>query len=377
MFQHAKRMTLVAVMASMVPLVSLGAASPPAVAAAPGGIFSVFADCPLAAFRAAGVPPDYAECAFHQITSGEVAIGSMVVPIDQTITLQGGFTHTGNPENEAEYFEIPPEGGESISKTELNVPGGLPGLIDCREINGWGLQERVERDRCRAFSFNGRTTGVTATAEIVANVESPPIYNEFALVREEGTALTLPVRVHLKNPFLGDSCYIGSEAHPLELHLTTGATSLTSPPKGWKSIHGTLGEIREETEKELSVLLLVGDSLVDNTFSAPGAEGCGEVFGTKGVLDSALDAKVKIPNNPGENTAILTGIAKATEPANLEALEKIQETETKKQQEEAEAKRKQEEAEAEKRQEEHETKRQHWGHWPHWHTQPARGNGDR
>ncbi len=300
----------------------------------------------------------------------------MVVPINQTITLQGGFVPTGNPENEAEYFDYPAEGGESLSKTELNVPGGLPGLIGCREVNGWGLRERVERDRCRAFSFNGRTTGVTATTEIVANAESLTIYNEFELVREEGTALTLPVRVHLKNPFLGSSCYIGSEAHPLELHLTTGATSLQSPPEGWKSIHGTLGTVKGETEKELSLLLLVGNSLVDNTFSAPGAEGCGELFGVKGVLDSALDAKVKIPNNPGENTAILNGTARVTAAETLETVEKTQETETKKQQEEAEAKRKQEEAEAEKRQEEHETKRQHWGHWPHWQS-PARGNGDR
>ncbi len=367
MTKYAKRITLIVAMVLMVPSASLGVASP--ALAAPSGIFSIFADCPLAAIRASGALPGHAECAFHQVTSGEVAIGSMKVPINQTITLQGGFVPTGNPANEAEYFDYPAEGGESISKTELEVPGGLPSLIDCREIKGWGFRERVERDRCRAFSFNGRTTGVTATAEIVANAENPSIYNEFALVREEGTAIIFPIRVHLKNQFLGSSCYIGSESSPLQLHLTTGATS---PPEGFKSIHGALGETNTLGEDGHEMISVTGDSLVDNTFSAPGVEGCGESFSP--IIDPILDGKLKLPSPAGYNTVILTGTASLTGYQEVEAIEQEQaEAEAKKKQEEAEMKKKQEEAEAKKKQEEAE--RRHWGHWPHW--QPARGNGYR
>lgn len=239
MFRHAKRMICVAAMVLMVPLVVLGTAASSVAVAAPGGVFSVFAECPLAAFRALGVPPGRALCGFHQITSGELVIGSMDVPIDRSITLQGGFIPTG-PEAEIEFFAYPPVNGESLSKTELNVPGGLPGLIDCREIQGIGVRERLERGECVVLSFYGGTAGVTATIESVASATHLSIYNEYSLFREEGTALILPIRVHLKNPLFGSGCYIGSEANPIELDLTTGATSPLPPNK---SIHGTRGRL--------------------------------------------------------------------------------------------------------------------------------------
>jgi hypothetical protein len=304
-----RRYLVMALMAVMVPLTALASASP--AMAEPKGIFKVFKECPTEI-------PGLVQCSYGQTTEGEFVIGTTRVPITgsgQTITLQGGNFPTGNPENEAEYFALPAKNGESLSKTELNVPGGLSDFVDCTKIT-----EPLLRAACKFF-FEGTLLGVTATAELVANEHNPVIVNEFALGREEGTALTLPLRVHLKNPFLGSACYIGSEAHPLQLHLTTGATSLKSPPKGWKSIHGAKGKATGETEKELSLLRLTGNSLVDNTWSSPGAEGCGEFLGFKGVLDLVLDAKVGIPNNPGQNTAILTGEQKITEPANVIASE--------------------------------------------------------
>ena len=306
------RTLVIALMALMVPVTALASASP--AMAEPKGIFKVFKECPTEI-------PGLVQCTYDQTTEGEFDIGSTKVPITgskQTIVLQGGNIPTGNPENEAEYFALPAKNGESLSKTELNVPGGLSDFIDCTKIT-----EPLLRAACKFF-FEGSALGVTATSELVANEKNPVIVNEFNAGREEGTALTLPLRVHLKNPLLGNACYIGSEAHPLELHLTTGATSLKSPPKGWKSIHGALGTVKGETEKELSLLRLVGNKLVDNdSWGAPGAEGCGEFLGIKGVLDFVLDLKVGIPNSPGENTAILQGEQKITEPANVIASEKF------------------------------------------------------
>ena len=127
-----------------------------------------------------------------------------------------------------------------MSKTEQNVPGGLSGLVDCEEIKGDGYRERFERYACRALSFYGRTSGVTATLENVATVENPTIYNERATaVRNWEPAVRLPIRVHLKNPLLGNSCYIGSESNPIELELTTGTTSPLPPNK---PIEGETGE---------------------------------------------------------------------------------------------------------------------------------------
>ncbi len=290
-----RRRTLVmAAMALIVPLTALASASP--AMAEPKGIFKIFKQCPTEI-------PVVALCNFGKTTSGEFSIGTTKVPINMPIILQGGLIPTGNPENPREFFAFPAKNGESLSKTELNVPGGLLGFVKCEEIKGEGPFEKGLRELCKKI-FENHLTGVTATTELVANEHNPVIFNEFALAREEGTALTLPLRVHLKNPLLGNSCYIGSESSPLELHLTTGETH---PPAGFKPLHGTLGEPETLEEKGQVMLRITGNSLVDNTFSAPGAEGCGEFLFIKGFLDSLINGKTKIPNKAGENTAILNG----------------------------------------------------------------------
>jgi hypothetical protein len=299
------RRKLLVTLALMVPL-SLTLAS--SALATPKGIFSVFAQCPV---KEAGV----GLCTFSQIKSGEVTIGTTSVPINQTITLQGGAIPTGNPENPKEYFLTPARNGKSLSETELNVPGGLLGLVNCTEIKGEGFPEKDLRAKCK-FYFENFITGVTATTELVATASNPTILDLVALSVEEGTALTLPVRVHLKNPLLGNNCFVGSEAHPIQLHLTTGATK---PNKPNKSIHGARGEAETLEEKEQVLLRLLGNSLVDNAFSAPLAEGCGAF----NLLDGILDLKIGLPSANGHNTAILNGELKAATPEAVIASEKF------------------------------------------------------
>jgi hypothetical protein len=278
--------------------------------AAPKGIFSVFSDCPT-------TEPGVTLCQYGQTTSGELAIGSTKVPINKTITLQGGGIPTGNPENEKEYYLVPAKDGNSLSKTELNVPGGLLDLINCEEIKGNGFFEIIERGACKAIFENG-TTGVTATTELVANTHNPAILNLKALAHEEGTAITLPVRVHLKNSLLGSSCYVGSEVSPIQLHLTTGATS---PPPPNKSIKGKVGNVETVEEKEYSLLRLSNNSLVDNAFSVPVAEGCGEFFSF--LIDPIVDSKLGLPSASGHNTAILNGELRASSTEAVLASEKF------------------------------------------------------
>jgi hypothetical protein len=280
------RLAVVAAVASIALLVGA-----PAALATPKGIFARFSDCPA---HTAGVEL----CQFAETSSGEFAINSVKVPINKTIKLQGGAIPTGALN---EYFLFPATDGNSLSKVELNVPGGLLDFINCEEIKGSGFFEIIERGTCKAI-FENKTTGVTATTELVANTKDPALLNTGRLFTGAGTALTLPVRVHLKNPLLGSSCYVGSEASPILLHLTTGTTSPEAPNK---PISGKIGTVSTEEEAAGEVNSLKENSLVDNSFSVPAAEGCGEFFSF--LIDPVVDAKLGIPSKNGHNTAILNG----------------------------------------------------------------------
>ncbi len=74
--------------------------------AEPKGIFKKYKDCPTEA-------PGNALCTFGETTSGEFSIGSTKVPINQTITLQGGGIHASE-ENLNEYFLLPAKDGNSL-----------------------------------------------------------------------------------------------------------------------------------------------------------------------------------------------------------------------------------------------------------------------
>lgn len=278
--------TLIAVMALALPVAALAGASS-AMAANPYEKY--FSQCPA-------TEPGVQECIYAEVTSGEVAIGKTEVPITNKLIQQGGAIPDGEPQS---FFLVPPKNGEALSKTEENVPGGLLDIVNCKEIKGEGFFEKIERGSCEVIFENPKSTGVTATTELVANEHNPAILNFEHLLGEEGTALTLPVRVHLKNPLLGSNCYIGSETHPIQLQLTTGTTS---PPKPNTPISGKTGELGEE---EGGVLLLENNSLVDNSFSVPTAEGCGEFFSF--LIDPIVDAKLGLESKGGNNTAILNG----------------------------------------------------------------------
>lgn len=286
-------------------VVSVGVFGVSSAVAAPKGIFKNFVECPTEI-------PVVTLCQFGQTSSGEFAIGSTKVPINKTITLQGGGIPTGKIN---QYFLVPAKNGESLSKTELNVPGGLLGLINCKEIKGEGWLEKLARGTCEAI-FENKVTGVTATTELVANEHNPPILDIAALFFAEGTALTLPVREHLKNPLLGEACYLGSEAHPIQLHLTTGTTA---PPLPNKPITGFPGELKELEEPAGEVTVLANNSLVDNAFSVPVAEGCGGFF--SGIIDPLLDAKLGLESPAGKNTAILTGTLESAKSSSVIASE--------------------------------------------------------
>ncbi len=301
---RAKRLLLILATALLASLAVVSSAS-----AEPKGLFKKYNDCPTEA-------PGLAICTFGVTTSGEFTIGSTKVPINKTITLQGGGIPTGGA-NLNEYFLLPAKDGNSLSKTELNVPGGLLNIVNCEEIKGSGFFEVIERATCKGI-FENKTTGVTATTELVATATNPAILDLAALIEEKGTAITLPVRVHLKNPLLGEGCYIGSEAHPIQLHLTDGTTS---PPPPNKPIKGKLGNPKSEFEKGYESVRITENSLVDNSFSAPASEGCGGFFSF--LIGPIVNSKIGLPSAAGKNTAILNGELNTAEVEAVLASEKF------------------------------------------------------
>ncbi len=268
---------------SVVSLVMLGFAAP-ALALKPTGEWAQFGDCPV---KVTGV----SSCVFAQTNSGGFTISTTTVPITKTITLQGGIIT--NPETGAETF-VNATDGNTLSKTPQTVPGGLLKIV---APTGW---PEILQIIFNEF-INKGITGVTATTELVGNVG----INRTALFTGAPNALTLPVRVHLENPFLGNNCFIGSKAKPVNVELTTGTTS---PPLPNEPITGSLGTISEKGEN--TILVLTNNSLVNNSFAAPGAEGCGSqiLFGLfTGIIDSAVNSSLGLPSAAGHNTAILKG----------------------------------------------------------------------
>ncbi|HEX5853157.1 MAG TPA: hypothetical protein VFY36_08690 [Solirubrobacteraceae bacterium] len=252
--------------------------------ATPEGEFAVFAQCPLS-------NPALSGCIAAKSESGEFVAGKQKVPITNPITLQGGFIE--NEETGALAF-VGAANGQTLSKSPQPVPGGLAGLVNCKEI-----KEILLRISCE-LTFENGLTGVNATTELAAPASSIGL-NEANLLGETGTALSLPVKVHLENPFLGSSCYLGSNAKPIVINFTTGTTA---PPLPNKPIKGKLGTITVVGEGQ--ILKISNNSLVNNSFAAPGASGCGG-FLVELLLNPIINGKLGLPAAAGNNTAILNG----------------------------------------------------------------------
>ncbi|HEY1833619.1 MAG TPA: hypothetical protein VGG08_04220 [Solirubrobacteraceae bacterium] len=249
--------------AALVVGASLASATPAAAKKPVDENYLPFKNCPIAVKKLEA-------CVVATTTSGEFKLGSKTVKIETPVTLQGGLLPPPKSEPEIDRELIPPtDGAPLLEAAPMKVPGGLTGIE--------GLGEEV-----------------TATTELVG----PVIINEANQVEEKGIAVKLPLRVKLNNAALGEECFVGSAAEPVLLELTTGATS---PPSPNTPIHGSKGTLAAfDNIAEFS-----GLTLVDNSFSAPGAAGCGGVLAT--ILDPIVDADSGLPSAAGNNTAILNG----------------------------------------------------------------------
>lgn len=270
------------VAAALTALMAIGSASPALGASHnPTGEFAQFNECPLS--RAT-----LEACIYSESNGGYFELGSKTVPLVNTVILQGGLE--SNEKGEQTFFAA--ENGVTLSKTPQPVPGGLLGV----EAPSWW--PKFLRDLFNETINNG-FTGVTATVELAGPASNVKI-NTTNLIFETGTALSLPVKIKLSNPFLGSNCYIGSNSSPVVIDFTSGTTS---PPPPNEPIKGSAGTLT--VNEDFSLITLSGGQLVNNSFAAPGAHGCGGIFSF--LIDPFVNSITGLPSPAGTNTAILEG----------------------------------------------------------------------
>jgi hypothetical protein len=257
------------------------AASSTAMAAAPTGDFAKFKYCP---YQNVNVN----SCVYSSSTSGTIKLGNASVPLNAAtpVILQGGV---GLDAGITTWFDAA-NGGQTLPPARLKVPGGLLGLVSTGGWSGFLID-----------AFNNAVSSVNdvySTAELVGPVN----FDVGAFLSGISPAVTLPLRIHLENPFLGPSCYIGSAAHPVTFRLTTGTTT---PPAGTAPITGSSGALISQDGG--AILKLQGAKLVDNTFSVPAASNCGYLPLDKIIITAGVNLKEGLPSAAGKNSAILQG----------------------------------------------------------------------
>jgi hypothetical protein len=228
-------------------LAAVALAAPIAQAATPAPGYERFAGCPSQSENSS-----IEACVHSVVTGGYFKMGNKNVPITNPITVVGGvgFGLSG--------FSANSKGGMTLVKQQ--VPGGVVGLT--------GLDWLVNFLNLEALKLYA-VTELAGTPELTLST------------------LSLPIKVHLINPVLGNKCYVGSNVNPIKLNLTV---ETTSPPLPNEPISGTLPE--EGFDPETEVLSLSNGTYVDNAFAAPGASGC--TLTLLGLLPVNLDGTVNL-----------------------------------------------------------------------------------
>jgi hypothetical protein len=264
----------------------------------PGGIYTMFTDCPITNPLMQETPPSsdpasggssFAACSAGDVTSGTLQIGNITTPVVQPVNVQFGFYTPPNAapggENTTSIAVLPPPGGDSaivVSKPDL-VPQSLTTALGCPSTN-----PTVENLCQEAQQRGGRFQQIFGLAQ-----EAGPLTN-FALL-----SWTQRLKVHLINPLLGKNCFIGSDENPIVVNpqLSVGpGGGLTAVPDPNPAKH-------PDTE----VLDITNAISSDNTFFAPAVTGCGPGGLANIAVDEALDTSAGLPAASGSNSITLNG----------------------------------------------------------------------
>lgn len=272
-------------------LLALGVSAPAASAATaassaqPTGAYSGMGTCPTAGAQLQDANDGEVGCVVAAIGGGSMTIGGVTVPLTSVMTAKFGMFWPNNgptvtfPDgNETSIFSTAaPTDGNELSSAPLDVP--IPGLSNY---------------------FPGVTSAIVQVQLAGPITDFAPL-----AVGESYPVFKLPLKFHLLNLFLGLNCYVGSTSSPILLQPTTGTTA---PPAPAQPITGDAGTISLNSDPNGFSTLLVGiggATLVDNSFSVPGATGCG----IGGSLDWLVNLLFGLGSAAGHNSATLTGVS--------------------------------------------------------------------
>lgn len=256
------RVLLAAVGAALASMALLASAAD---AATPAPPYEDFAGCPSKA-----EDENIASCFKYVFTGGHLQLGSKNIPVTNPIVFRGGYRKISGA------YSANAEGG--IVPARQTVEGGLIGI-----------------------------TGLEWLDEFLSTKEELKVYAVVELAGQPGSIaalpLSLPIKIHLENAVLGSNCYIGSNENPIELNLITGTTS---PPPPNEPISGQPAGEFEEEEARPHVQTAADGIFVDNSFAAPGANGCQLNLGSHHIpIDSLVDAASELPAAAGTSEAVL------------------------------------------------------------------------
>ncbi|EDY52033.1 secreted protein [Streptomyces clavuligerus] len=278
-------------LAAAAPAPAHAAAAPPAAAAAhPGGArtdearlnghWAPFGRCPVddPAMLAADGEETVASCVSSVSAGGSITLGRTTARTGANNLQFGVVYHTTSQT----FTVVPPPAG-SIVGAPTEIPGGLLGLMCPGNLP-------VVTEICRLLTDNSLNR-VTATVE---SVGAPTGFSLTAGLSAGEPIVTLPVRIRLRNPFLGSQCFIGSAADPIVLR----PRNAVAPAFGVELFRG---DGTPDEEGEMVRFALTGTAQEDRTFAVPRARGCGAL----GLLSGALDLKTGLPSPAGRNSLVL------------------------------------------------------------------------
>lgn len=253
----------------------------PAVAAAGSalpGEWAALSGCPVdhPAMLAADGSSVVATCLGGGSPGGTITMGGTTMSVG-AVDLQFGLLNQGGT-----YSLVQPANG-GLSGDPIVVPGGLLGLMCPSDIP-------LVSGICDAVVGSPSNT-VTATLEPAGPVTD---FNLGAAVAVGQPIMTMPVKIRLRNPFLGDHCYIGSNSGPMVLKVANQARPTV------RFVRYDASGAASSTG-EMNNIMLSSESVADSSFAVPAARGCGLL----GLLDVAVNARQGLPSPAGENSLVL------------------------------------------------------------------------
>ncbi|WP_439945692.1 hypothetical protein [Streptomyces sp. BBFR109] len=245
------------------------------------GEWAPFTRCPVdaPAMLAADGLAQTPQCVVSTSASGSIKLGNTTVTTGRT-ELQIGVVENADGTSTV----VAPSTGALIADS-ATVPGGLLGLMCPSDIPAITAI-------CRQIT-DSSLNKITATVE---SVGTPGDFDQTAGILTDKPIVSIPVRIHLQNPFLGSNCYIGSKSNPIVLR----PKNLNLPDFGMTFFKGD-GTVADDGE--MSRINLTGSTQNDSSFAVPGAGGCG--LGLFGLIDAAVNLKTGLPSAAGKNSVTL------------------------------------------------------------------------